>query len=332
MSSAEIIIKVVAFTKASNWLNWKELFLASVNRKDPKMGLCFDLSKPFSLTKTESGKLVPDENNLAVIRTAYEELLMSMSLQSTDGENAFQIVRMCKDSNEVGNARLAFERLTKRYEPRTTLQRGKWMSDFFPKKCKVDQNPEMFVYEIEHLLTKIHQVEDGKVIIDEKTFMHQILNSLPSVYDSLVEKLQDEVDKDGDEQLTIPVMATQLGFKYQKMNSRKKTQAQSKEEIAFMGVNRQFKGKCNFCRKIGHKAVNCFEKKKKGKEKQGQKRYPKKFVPRCYNCNELGHKSPDCPKPKKNKENGAAMMATKEEVAFIGIGNEWMKVTNKQSI
>ena len=94
--------------------------------------------------------------------------------------------------------------------------------------------------------------------------------------------MQNEVDKDGDKQLTIPVMATQLGFKYQKMNSGKKTQAQSKEEIAFMGVNRQFKGKCNFCRKIGHKAVNCFEKKKKGKEKQGQKKYPKKFVPRCY--------------------------------------------------
>ena len=104
MSSAEVTIKVVAFTKASNWLNWKELFLASVNRKDSKIGLCFDLSKPFSLTKTEGGKLVPDEDNLAVMRRAYEELLMSMSLQSTDRENAFQIVRMCKDSNSIGNA------------------------------------------------------------------------------------------------------------------------------------------------------------------------------------------------------------------------------------
>jgi len=45
----------------------------------------------------------------------------------------------------------------------------------------------------------------------------------------------------------------------------------------------------------------------------------------------MGHKSPDCPKSKKNKENGAAMIATEEEIAFIGIDNKWIEVTNKQS-
>jgi hypothetical protein len=262
MSDIEMTIKVVAFTKASNWLNWKELFMARVNRKDSNMGKCFDLSKPFPLTKMENGKEVPEEANLDVMRKAYEELLMSMSLQSQDGQNAFQIVRMSKNKEGEGDARLAFERLSKRYEPKTTLQRGKWMNEFFSMKCAANQDPEMFVYEMEHLLTKIHKVGDGKVMIDERTFMHQVLNSMPSAYDSLVEKLQEEVDKDGDEMLTIHSMATQLASKYQKVKAGKKVDFQSREEIAFVGFNRQFKGKCHFCGKLGHRLVDCYEKKK----------------------------------------------------------------------
>ena len=64
MSETEVTIKVVAFTKIGNWLNWKELFLARANRKDPKMGLCFDLSKPFPLTKIEGGVEIPNEENI----------------------------------------------------------------------------------------------------------------------------------------------------------------------------------------------------------------------------------------------------------------------------
>ena len=104
MSEVEVTIKVVAFTKASNWLNWKELFLTRVNRKDSKMGLCFNLSKPFPLLKEEDGKLVPIEENVMTMRKSYEELLMSMSLSSQDGVTAFQIVRMSKDQEGNSNA------------------------------------------------------------------------------------------------------------------------------------------------------------------------------------------------------------------------------------
>ena len=107
MSEVEVTIKVVAFTKASNWLNWKELFLARVNRKDAKMGMCFDLSKPFLLTKEEDGKSVPIEENVMAMRKFYEELLMSMSLSSQDGMTAFQIVKMSK--NQKGTVIQTFD-------------------------------------------------------------------------------------------------------------------------------------------------------------------------------------------------------------------------------
>ena len=82
------------------------------------------------------------------------------------------------------------------------------------------------------------------------------------------------------------------------------------------GHKKQFKGQCGYCGEIGHKAVNCPDKKSNQKEdskdkfsnKETQK--PKKDSKgkgktdmskiKGYNCGKLGHYARDCPKPRKN--------------------------------
>ena len=82
------------------------------------------------------------------------------------------------------------------------------------------------------------------------------------------------------------------------------------------GQKKQFKRQCGYCGEIGHKAVNCPDKKSKKKEdskdksdkKETQK--PKKDSKgkgktdmskiKCYNCGEMGHFARDWPKPHKN--------------------------------
>ena len=80
MSENETIVQVVPFSKAKEWHDWKELFLAKVNRKDPELGRYFNLSKPYPLTKMEGSEEVVDEEKLKIKRRAYDELLMSMSV------------------------------------------------------------------------------------------------------------------------------------------------------------------------------------------------------------------------------------------------------------
>jgi hypothetical protein len=67
----------------------------------------------------------------------------------------------------------------------------------------------------------------------------------------------------------------------------------------------QFKGKCQGCRKYGHKVANCPNKKDKdgsGKT-NGNKTVESKG--KCFKCHEIGHKVLSCPnKGKNNKGSG----------------------------
>ena len=101
MSEVEVTIKVIQFSKAKNWFNWKELFLARANRKDPELFKCFNLDEDFPLEEEDKdGDIVPIEKNVKTMRKAYEELLMSLDMNSQEGLAAFNIVKWCK-----GNAR-----------------------------------------------------------------------------------------------------------------------------------------------------------------------------------------------------------------------------------
>ena len=197
MGDKEVTIKVVPFVSADKWHNWKAIFLARMDKKDPKVGAIFDLSKEFKLIKKEGEKTVPDEENEKLIASACNELLLSMNYNTSEGENAFNIVKWAK-KNGKRDAKEAWKRLIDRYEPKTYLEKGKLMKEFYSASCGPREDPVQFLYELENLRAKVHDIVEGKVVISDKDFMYQVLNSLPSNYESLVENLQALVESQDD--------------------------------------------------------------------------------------------------------------------------------------
>jgi len=261
----ETSIKVIKFTKAKDWLSWKEMFLAKLGQKNPKVRDCFKLEEEFltETTSTEQVVLKKVEENKKIMESAYAQLLLSMSIDTTEGNVGFNIVRRSK-RNGTGDARLAFERLIKRFEPQTPVEKGKLLEKFYSSKCKTNQDPESYIYELEELKGKIEALNKGS-FIDEDAFMTHVLYSLPRGYDGLVEMLQKDLNRDDadDEKLTVESMAEQLSAKFVRMKvGRAQEEVGAKEEVALVGFNRQFKGKCHYCGKLGHKSVDCWERKR----------------------------------------------------------------------
>ena len=226
-----------------------------------------------------------------------------MNFNTKEGENAFNLVKWSKDDKDRGDAREAWQRLIDRYEPRTFLEKGKLMKEFYSSSCSSREDPVQFIYLLENIRLKIHDIAKGKEVISDQDFMYQVLNSLPPAYDSLVENLQAMVDHANDP-LTISSMVQELNEKSAKLKIGKRGNREHTEKIALVGFNNQFKGKCNYCGKIGHKSVNCFEKNMDKNKKKPQEKFATKkgnFIPTCYNCGEKGHKRPNCPNPKKEK-------------------------------
>ena len=314
MSDIETIVKVIRFSRAKDWSTWKELFLAKIGRKDPVVRKVFNLKEEFKMTTEDGLETQEITKNKATMRKAYEELLMSMDYSTSEGKAAFNIVKRAKMSNGEGDARLAFSRLMKRFEPKTSIERGKLLKQFYSSKCKGQEDPEAFVYEMEDLRNRIQEANNGVEIIDDDGFMNQVLNSLPETYDSLTEKLQADIDKKGDDKLTIEDMAEQLALKFSKLRMHQ-GEAQDHDETALVGFNNQFKKKCYYCGKIGHKGADCRERMKNNKQ-NGVARPPNrnnKF--RCFFCNKPGHKKADCREWKKKQ--ASAMMACDKEVALF---------------
>ena len=332
MSDKEVTVKVFQFSSSEKWLNWKEVFLARLNKKDANLSAVFDLDKEFKMTKTEGDKDVPDKNQESLMASAYNELLLSMNFNSREGENAFNLIKWSKDNKGRGDAREAWKRLIDRYEPKTFLEKGKLMKEFYSATCGYKEDPVQFIYQLENIRLKIHNIAQGKVVINDRDFMNQVLNSLPLVFESLAENLLAMVDQDKDP-LTISGMIQEISAKTAKLKLGKRGNNKNSEEIALVGFNNQFKGKCNYCGKIGHKGANCFEKnKQKDKKKPPQKFEAKKgkFVPTCYNCGEKGHKKPECPKLVAKRDPNHAYAAVSEDIAFTALESDWSVVSHKK--
>jgi hypothetical protein len=162
MSDKEVTIKVFQFSSSEKWLNWKAVFLARVNKKDANMAAVFDLQKEFLMTKKVSETEVRDEEQEKLMASAYTELLLSMNFNTREGENAFNLVKWSKDNEGKGDAREAWKRLIDRFEPKTYLEKGKLMREFFSLSCGYKEDPVQFVYQLENVRLKIHEITEGK--------------------------------------------------------------------------------------------------------------------------------------------------------------------------
>ena len=87
------------------------VILAKAGEKDAKIRKVFNLKGEFK-TANEDGKETPEiTKNMATMRKAYEELLMSMGYSTSKGKAAFDIVKRAKGVDRIGDTRIAFSKL-----------------------------------------------------------------------------------------------------------------------------------------------------------------------------------------------------------------------------
>ena len=148
-------------------------------------------------------------------------------------------------------------------------------------------------------------------------FITYFFNSLPHVeYDGAILVIKDKLRK---EEVDLPEVEQILEDKYQSMKHVKGWDDEEDDYALFTRPSnkkkykKQFKGRCAYCGKYGHKAVDCPN--KKSNENKGFKRrsnQKKKHSTKgehegkghkdmskikCYNWGEYGHYACDCPKP-----------------------------------
>ena len=175
------------------------------------------------------------------------------------------------------------------------------------KNTIVDQE-EWIVY-LEILRARLLQKQYD---ITEKNFIMHVLHHLPQQYDTTVEDLENKLD-DLAQPLDIETMKEKLHARWEKIRMRSGKRVsydlgdEEEQEALFANVNKdffresallakQFKGRCNNCGKIGHKAANCPANKNSAVEFGD---YGSKFKGVCYNCKKRGHQKKFCKEAKK---------------------------------
>jgi hypothetical protein len=153
--------------------------------------------------------------------------------------------------NPAGNVRTAYQRLKEKYEPSTTPQLMQFTKDFHTKVLLRNQDPDLFITDLEALKVKMSDL--GHIITDQSLILH-VLNNLDENYEMEVKMLEHRIQmlKEANKEISLEEVRSELNLRYQRM---RKTKAQPIDHAYYMGQS--FRGKCNWCGKIGHKSTEC---------------------------------------------------------------------------
>jgi hypothetical protein len=229
-TTGEKSIRVILFSgQKKEWTIWKAKFLARSNKKpyryvfnDKDNELKVKVAETTTITDQDGkvitqGPSVEDKqeilNNMVQNADAYDDLLLSMDSSTNHGRIAFNIVRRATYTDGTVNARYAWKRLSDKFEPRTTPNRAKLQNQFFSARCTTNQDPEAYVSYMEDLRTLLE--EAGGEPISEEQFITQVVNTLPILYDTLVERLEERVgNKDPRLRLTVEELSEKLSLRF----------------------------------------------------------------------------------------------------------------------
>ena len=105
---------------------------------------------------------------------------------------------------------------------------------------------------LEHIRQQLRVMQS--VITDTDLMIH-VLNNLPVEYETLVEKLETEIEARVNP-LTLEGLQAQLRSKYHCL--QKATGGKTEDETALAArFTKGFKGQCRSCGMFGHKAIDC---------------------------------------------------------------------------
>ncbi len=189
-------------------------------------------------------------------------------------------------SSIKGDARYAWTELKRKFEPKTGFSKVKLKRDFNSCCLEDGKDPDAWI----NCLTVIKRgLETLGMKLSERDLMIHILGTLPKTNKTSVDMAEKDLTEGT---LTIEKLKEMLRMKFEKVKV-----ASNIDLALFL---KQFKGSCNVCGKIGHKAEDCFKLEKNKGEKETfekqfkNKNYNKKKKIQCFKCKKFGHYKSDC--------------------------------------
>lgn len=279
--SEEKSIRVISFNgDQAKWRAWKLKFLAKATAQKyrdvlegkvevPNDDVVLDASKPEDATKIKA-------------REANQIAYSALALSCEDA--AFGVIEQAVTKVlPSGDAKMAWEGLGKKYEPKTKMSLVHLLKEF--SLCKMgnsNEDPDIWLQELEHLRLRIKGAGGNGHEIKDEVLMAHILANLPDTYSELVTTIESELEREFSE-MTLDGLTTRLRNFY----NRKFKHSGNDSDVALA----MFKGTCRSCGAMGHKAANCPNK-------------VKKFTGECNYCHKKGHKEAQCFKKKNDERNG----------------------------
>jgi gag-polypeptide of LTR copia-type len=324
-NTGDTSIRVIIFSgKREDWETWSEKFFVKASIRGYEGVLSGEESVPEThddkgvkvTTLTAAQKEIVEAN-----KRGYGDLILSIDCTTSAGKVAFAMIKGSKTTkNPGGLLRTAYLRLKQKYEPNTTPQLMQLTRDFHSKTMKPNQDPDVFITDLEAL--KVKMAELNHEVSDKALILH-VLNNLSDHYEMEVKMLEHKMqlykDQTPSKELSIEEVRTELNLRYERL---KKAHGKHHviEHALYMGG--KFKGKCHWCGKIGHKASECrlkiagkpkllqdnnkgFSNVNNNSNNNGNNKRKDLF---CSYCKKKGHEVNECRKKKRDEGAGEINM------------------------
>ena len=207
--------------------------------------------------------------NRELNENAYADLILSIDASNGTSRTVFNLVKNSKSTEYPdGHAGLAWESLEKKFEPKTAPSKAKLHSMFYSAKMNMKADPMNYITYLEDVRTRL---EDAGSKMTDENFILQVLNTVTKNYITEVRLIEERLDRN--EEVSIDDVKDTFALEYERSTKWKHEieddSDEEDEEKAFIASN--YKGRCNYCCKYGHKAYQCNQRKKDGANNKNQK-------------------------------------------------------------
>ena len=156
------------------------------------------------------------------------------------------------------------------------------------KLVETDRDPDLWFNDLDHLNSRLSRI-NPHYRLDDLQLKSHILNSMSKGYDTVVVKFRGELAD-----ISLEKLQKEVGLQYKWLL---KNDGPGSESVMNANVNkrpwRKFKGTCNKCGLVGHKAADCRSKGESGPSKSGGRRDISTVT--CHKCKQKGHYANNCP-------------------------------------
>ena len=185
-----------------------------------------------------------------------------------------------------------------------------------------EADPINFIAYLEDIRSRL---ADAGIKMDDEHFILQVLNTVTKGYATELRLIAEKLDKS--EKVTIDDLKDRLSLEYgreQKWKKEEDDEEESDEDNEKTFFSSQFKGRCNYCGKHGHKVSQCRQKMRdmESKNTNNQNNGNSKRI--CSHCGKYGHNENKYRNKKQDEEN-ANIACEQHEVVFNCVEETCMK-------